>query len=68
MNENDSGFRYANIGLAVAALIIVAGVVAFRNSSEAAMQVTAIAGFVIGFGVYHYLDERAEARRKRGPQ
>jgi hypothetical protein len=51
-------FRYANIGIAVAAAIIWGGVILFRNS-EAAVQAVGLIGFFSAFVVYHGLDERA---------
>jgi len=59
-----NGVRYANIGAAVAAAIMVAGVFLFKDSSEAGMQVVAIIGFAVGAAVYYVLDERATRRRK----
>lgn len=61
----DRGVRYANIGIAVSVLIVAAGVLLFRNSSEAAMQATAMIGFIVGLGVYRYLDERAQRPRSK---
>jgi hypothetical protein len=51
-------FRYANIGIAVAAAIIWGGVILFRNS-EAAIQAVGLIGFISAFVVYHVLDEKA---------
>jgi hypothetical protein len=61
----DNGLRYANIGLVVGTSIFIAGTLAFRGSSEAGMQATALVGFFAGFAIYHYLDERAKKRRRR---
>lgn len=56
--------RYMNIGLAVSVTIIIVGVVAFRNSSEAAMQGVALVGMIVGLAVGLGLDTRAQ--RKSG--
>jgi membrane protein YqaA with SNARE-associated domain len=63
-----NGIRYANIGAVVAAAIMVAGVLLFKDSSEAAMQEVAMIGFVVGAAVYYVLDERATRRGKNHPQ
>jgi hypothetical protein len=57
-----SGFRQANIGVAVGLSIALAGVILFRGSSEAAMQAVALAGFVVAIAVIAYLDERTKRR------
>lgn len=62
------GIRYANIGIAVGVLIVVAGVLAFKDSSEAAMQLTALVGFFSALGVSNALQERARRRRRKGSQ
>jgi hypothetical protein len=63
-----NGVRYANIGAAVAIAITVAGVLLFKDSSDAAMQAVAMIGFVVGAAIYVFLDERATRRRERDPQ
>jgi FtsH-binding integral membrane protein len=60
--------RYMNIGLGVTVTIIVAGVVAFRNSSEAAMQAVALVGMIVGFAVGLWLDTRAQRRSGKRAQ
>lgn len=62
------GIRYANIGIAVGVLIVVAGVLAFNDSSEAAMQLTALVGFFSALGVSNALQEWARRRRRKGSQ
>jgi hypothetical protein len=63
-----NGIRYANIGAAVAIAITVAGVLLFKDSSEAAMQAVALIGFIVGAVVYCFLDERATRRQEKHPQ
>lgn len=63
-----NGIRYANIGAVVASTIMVTGVILFKDSSEAAMQVTALVGFIVGAAVYYVLDERATRRNKNRAQ
>lgn len=62
------GIRYANIGLAVSTAIIVAGVLLFKNSSEAAMQAVAMVGIVVGLALTLFLDDRAKQRKRKGLQ
>lgn len=62
------GLRYANIGIGVGMAIILTGVLVFRNTSEAAMQVVAMIGFISAFVVFHGLDERAKRRKGKDPQ
>jgi hypothetical protein len=62
------GLRYANIGLAVSMVILVGGVIAFRDSGDGALGVVALATFITAFGVYHFLDERAKRRSRKGAQ
>jgi len=62
------GLRYANTGIAVAAVIVVGGAILFRNSGEGALQAVGLAGFVSAFAVFHFLDERAKRREKKRAQ
>jgi hypothetical protein len=61
-------FRHANIGIGVGMAIVVGGVIAFKDSSEAAMQAVAMVGFFSAFVVFHYLDERAKRRDRKRSQ
>jgi len=45
-----------------------AGVLLFKDSSEAAMQAVALIGFFVGGAVYVVLDERATRREEKHPQ
>jgi cytosine/uracil/thiamine/allantoin permease len=63
-----SGIRYANIGAAVGIAIMGAGVLLFKDSSEAAMQAVALVGFFVGGAVYCILDERATRREEKHHQ
>jgi threonine/homoserine efflux transporter RhtA len=63
-----SGIRYANIGAAVGIAIIGIGVLLFKNSSDALIQVVGLVGFVVGGAVYVVLDERATRREENRPQ
>lgn len=54
--------RYANIGIAVGIVIAVAGVLAFKDSNEGAMQVVALVGLLTGLFVALALGERAKRR------
>lgn len=63
-----NGVRYANIGVAVATVIIGTGVLLFKDSSEAAIQAVGLVGFVVGAAVYAVLDERATRREEKHPQ
>ncbi len=60
--------RYMNIGLAVAMTIVIAGVVAFRNSSEAAMQATVLVAMFVGLALGLWLDTRAQRRSSKRAQ
>lgn len=60
--------RYMNIGLAVSVTIIVVGVVAFRSSSEAAMQAVALVGMFVGLALGLWLDTRAQRRNGKRAQ
>jgi hypothetical protein len=62
------GLRYANIGIVVGAVITVVGVLIFRNSGEAALQLVGFAGFTATLVVGFALDERARRRKNRRPQ
>jgi hypothetical protein len=63
-----NGIRYANIGAAVGIAIMGAGVLLFKDSSEAAMQAVALIGFFVGGAVYVVLDERATRREENRSQ
>lgn len=60
------GIRYANMGIAVAAVILVVGAFLLRDAGEAALQALGIGAFIACFVVYISLDERDKRRRKRG--
>jgi FtsH-binding integral membrane protein len=60
--------RYMNIGLGVSMAIIVAGVVAFKDSSEAAMQAVALVGMFAGLALGLWLDTRAQRRSGKRAQ
>lgn len=60
--------RYMNIGLGVSMVIIVAGVVAFKDSSEAAMQAVALVGMFVGLALGLWLDTRAQRRNGKRAQ
>lgn len=60
--------RYMNIGLGASMAIIVAGVVAFRDSSEAAMQAVALVGMFAGLVLGLWLDTRAQRRNGKRAQ
>lgn len=62
------GIRYANIGVAVATVIMGGGVLLLRDSSDAAIQAVGMAGLIIGAVVYAVLDERAARRDEKRPQ
>lgn len=57
------GIRYANIGIAVGIAITLAGVLVFRNSSEAAMQAVAMVGLLVALAVSQILNDRAKRRK-----
>lgn len=60
--------RYMNIGLGVCVAIIVAGVIAFKDSSEVAMQAVALLGMIIGLTLGLWLDTRAQRRSGKRAQ
>jgi hypothetical protein len=60
--------RYMNIGLAVATAIVIAGVIAFRNSSTAAMQATVPIAMVVGLAIGAGLDIRAQRKDNKRAQ
>jgi hypothetical protein len=57
--------RYANVGLAIGLAIVIAGVWIFKDSSEAGMQASALAGFLVGLAVTLTLAGRAQRRRDK---
>jgi len=59
------GFKYANIGLAVYCVILIAGVIVLRNAGEGAMQALAIGAFTTGMLVYLLLFDWAKRRKRR---
>jgi len=58
------GVRFANIGLAVNAVILIIGCVVLRNAGTAALQALVIVGFLAACFVYVSLDERDKRRRR----
>lgn len=66
MSERD--LRNANIGILVGVLIVVMGLLVFRNSGEEALQLVGLIAFVGALAVQTILDELAERREKRSRQ
>jgi uncharacterized membrane protein HdeD (DUF308 family) len=66
MRERD--LRNANIGILVGVLIVVMGLLVFRNSGEEALQLVGLIAFVGALAVQTILDELAERREKRSRQ
>lgn len=60
------GFRYANMGVGVAALILVVGTILLKDSGEVAMQALGLGAFIACCVVYVSLDERDKRRKRRG--
>jgi len=60
--------RYMNIGLVVSVAIIIAGVLVFKDSSEAAMQAVALFGMFAGLALGQGLDTRAKRKADRPTQ
>ncbi|MGC1851739.1 MAG: hypothetical protein WA687_04790 [Solirubrobacterales bacterium] len=58
------GIRYANIGAAVAFVILVVGRILLRNAGEGALHALVVVAFISCFVVYVTLDERAKRRHK----
>ena len=59
------GIRYANIGIGVAAVILVVGGILLRNASDAVLQALGLGAFIACFVVYISLDERDKRRKRR---
>jgi hypothetical protein len=59
------GVRYANIGIAVAFVILLTGGILLRDAGEGPQGALGLVAFVACFFVYHTLDERAKRRNKR---
>jgi hypothetical protein len=64
MNEKlKRSVHYANIGLAVSMVVLIGGVLIFRNSGDGALGAVGLATFFTAFGIYGFLDERDRRRR-----
>jgi hypothetical protein len=59
------GIRYANIGLGVMFVILLAGGILLQDVGKAALQALALFAFISGCVVYVALDERNKRREKR---
>jgi predicted MFS family arabinose efflux permease len=59
------GLRYANIGIAVGAVIIIGGGIAFRDAGEGALQAVALIGFFSALAVFSGLASRAKRRERK---
>ncbi|HEY5708660.1 MAG TPA: hypothetical protein VIS51_04635 [Solirubrobacterales bacterium] len=68
METEMGSMRYMNIGLAISITIVIGGVIAFKDSSEAAMQAVALVGMIIGLAVGLGLDTRAQRRNDKRAQ
>jgi hypothetical protein len=54
--------RSANIGLAVAAIVIFGGAFLLRNAGEGALGLVGLAGLISGVAVHNILEEREKRR------
>ena len=68
IDVTERDLRNANIGILVAALIAAGGVVIFRNSGEAALELVGLTALVGAFAVYTILDELTQRREKKSRQ
>jgi len=59
------GFRYANMGVAVAFVILLVGGLLLRDAGEGALQALGLFGFFSALVVYVVLDERNKRRERR---
>ena len=59
------GIRYANMGLAVAFVILLVGGILLRDAGKAALQALGLGAFIAAGVVYITLDERDKRRRRR---
>jgi hypothetical protein len=59
------GFKYANIGLAVSAVLLVVGAIVLRDAGEGAMQALSIGSLLAGMLVYLLLFDWAKRRKQR---
>lgn len=57
--------RYANIGIAVCVAITISGVLIFKDSGEAALELVGFVSFVSALAVFLILSERARRRKER---
>lgn len=60
--------RNANIGLAVAAVIIFGGAFLLRHAGEGALQLVGLTGLIAGVAVHNILEERDKRRRRKRAQ
>jgi hypothetical protein len=59
------GIRYANMGIAVAFVILLVGGILLRDAGEGALQALGAVAFIACFVVYVSLDERNKRRERR---
>lgn len=57
--------RRAHLAVAVGFVVMLVGAILFQDEGEDAIQGVGLVGLVITFGIYIFLDERAEKRRER---
>jgi hypothetical protein len=57
--------RHANYGIAVAAVILVTGVLLVHEAGEGAIKAVGVIGFISALVVAHSLDALAERRDRR---
>lgn len=59
------GFKYANIGLAVYAVILTVGAILLKDAGEGAQKALAIGAFLTGMLVYLVLFDWSKRRKRR---
>ena len=57
--------RHANIGIAVAAVVLSVGVLIFKDAGEGALKLVGVVGFVSAFVVSHALNAVSDRRERR---
>jgi cyanate permease len=60
--------RNANIGVAVAAVIIFGGGFLLRHAGEGALQLVGLMALISGIAVHNILEERDKRRRRKRTQ
>jgi hypothetical protein len=57
--------RHANLGIVTAAIVLLVGVIVFKDSGDGALEIVGLSAFVVALVVSHTLNAISDRRERR---